>query len=81
MKTHAQKNVNAIHLLPIKQFLLIGSDPNREQAAFSLPALTSPRWPHEVRGVIDNELEIIQQQDVDACGGGDPRSIWRERDA
>lgn len=30
-----------------------------------------------VRGVVNDELEVVQQQDVDACGGGDSRSVWR----
>lgn len=44
----------------------------------SVPALTSPWWSHEVCGVINDKLEIIQEQDVYTCGGGDPRSIWTE---
>lgn len=52
---------------------------NSTGCAFSLPVLTSPWWPHEVCGVVDDELEIIQQQDVYACGGGDPCPICRER--
>lgn len=82
------KGFNTIHLLVIKPFLpLIGSDPNcgemtqsKQWRFFSLPVLTSPWWPHEVCGVINDELEIIQQQDVYTCGGGDPRSIWIERE-
>lgn len=45
------------------------------QAATRL--LTSPRWPHVVRSVVNDQLEVVQQQDVDACGGGDPCSVCR----
>lgn len=40
-------------------------------------ALTSPRGSYEVRGVVDDELKVVEEQDVDARGGGDPRAIWR----
>lgn len=29
-----------------------------------------------MRGVVDDELEIVEQQNVYARGGGDPRAIW-----
>lgn len=40
-------------------------------------ALTSPRRSYKVRGVVNDELEVVKQQNVYARGRGDPRAIWR----
>lgn len=36
---------------------------------------TSSGWPHKVRGVVDDQLEVVQQQNVDPRRGSYPHAI------